>query len=295
MKTIWKGNRGISTKPLIYLMVSLFLLVGCSKSKSRLIYHEGVRAEKAFRFDEAAADYNKAIRIAPRSGIAGLSYYRLGVIEDRFMNRPDHAIEDYIRALENLSDVDTRQKASFYLARDLVSRGRLNNALSVLKKLTESRPPEKLALRAINLTARILEREEHYRQALALYREVKEKQSSTGNLRGRRAWLKVGLLEGLLGNPAQASKDLKKFLIAYPHGPMAAIAEFNLARNLSDLGHDRQALALLSDVMGRYPNPDEVNAQIASVRKKMKESANKASEADTQKPPAQTAGSKRRR
>jgi tetratricopeptide (TPR) repeat protein len=267
----------------------LLLVAGCSKSKSRLVYHEGVRAEKAFRFEEAAADFKKAIRIAPRSGIAGLSYYHLGIIEDRFMNRPDHAVEDYIRALENLSDIETRQKASFYLARDLVTRGRLNNALSVLKKLTESRPPESLGLRATDLTARILEREEHYRQALALYRKVMEGQRSEGNLMGRRAWLKVGLLEGLLGDPEKASGDLREFLRKYPHGPMAAIAEFNLARNLSEMGHDRQALALLSDVMGRYPNPDEVNAQITSIRKKMKEGANSAaSKADETTSPQTT-------
>jgi tetratricopeptide (TPR) repeat protein len=265
-------------------MAALTLLAGCSKSKSRMVYHEGVRAEKAFRLEEAAKDYEKAIRIAPRSGIAGLSYYRLGIIEDRFMNRPDHAIEDYIRALENLSDVETRQKASFYLARDLVSRGRLNNALSVLKKLTESGPPGRLALRATNLTARILEREEHYRQALALYRKVKENRNSAGDLMERRAWLKVGLLEGVLGDPGQSAKDLKKFLIKYPHGPMAAIAEFNLARSLSELGHDRQALALLSDVMGRYPNPDEVNTQITSIRKKMKDKASKLPATDNGKP-----------
>jgi len=289
LKIIWKRIRGINAKPLIFLMGVLLLVAGCSKSKSRLVYHEGVRAEKAFRFEEAAADFKKAIRIAPRSGIAGLSYYHLGIIEDRFMNRPDHAVEDYIRALENLSDIETRQKASFYLARDLVTRGRLNNALSVLKKLTESRPPESLGLRATDLTARILEREEHYRQALALYRKVMEGQRSEGNLMGRRAWLKVGLLEGLLGDPEKASGDLREFLRKYPHGPMAAIAEFNLARNLSEMGHDRQALALLSDVMGRYPNPDEVNAQITSIRKKMKEGANSAaSKADETTSPQTT-------
>lgn len=247
------------------------ILSGCSKSKSRLVYHEGVNAEKAFRFQAAAADFEKAIRIAPRSGIAGLSYYRLGRIEDRYMNRPDRAVEDYIRALENLSDVDTRQKASFFLARDLLSQGRLNNALSVLKKLTESGPSEPLETRTENLTARILEREGHDRQALVLYRKVKAVRGKDGSFMGRKAWLKIGLLEGLLGTPDLAAADLSAFLRAYPHGPMAAIAEFNLARNLRALGHDRQALALLSDVMGRYPNPDEVSAQISSLRKEMKD------------------------
>jgi hypothetical protein len=54
---------------------------------------------------------------------------------------------------------------------------------------------------------------------------------------------------------------------------MADIAEFNLARALSAQGHDRQALALLADVMGRYPNPDEVTSQISSIRRKMKAAA----------------------
>ncbi|MCL5286291.1 MAG: tetratricopeptide repeat protein [Nitrospirae bacterium] len=241
-----------------------------------------MKALREFRIAEAEADFRKAIRIAPRSGIAGLSYYRLGEIEDRFENRPDRAGEDYIRALENLSDAETRQKASFYLARDLVSQGRLGNAFSVLAKLEESSPDRELLLRATDLSARVLEREEHYRQALDLYRRIREKAEREPV--GRHAWLKVGLLEGNLGDHAAAARDLKDFLRDYPHGPSAAIAEFNLARDLSALGHDRQSLALLSDVMGRYPNPDEVNAQIAAVRKKMKQAERHREEA-TPAPP----------
>ena len=235
-----------------------------------------------FRIAEAETDFRKAIRIAPRSGIAGLSYYRLGEIEDRFENRPDRAGEDYIRALENLSDKEIRQKASFYLARDLVSQGRLGNALSVLGKLLESSPDRELLLKATDLSASVLEREEHYRKALDLYRTLRKKAGSEPI--GRHAFLKVGLLEGNTGDLAQAARDLKEFLREFPHGPSAAIAEFNLARDLSALGHDRQALALLSDVMGRYPDPDEVNAQIAAVRKKMKEAESRREEAASPAP-----------
>ncbi len=268
------------------VLLAIFLLTlslaGCSKSQSRIVYHEGMKALGDFRIAEAEADFRKAIRIAPRSGIAGLSYYRLGEIEDRFENRPDRAGEDYIRALENLSDKEIRQKASFYLARDLVSQGRLGNALSVLGKLLESSPDRELLLKATDLSASVLEREEHYRKALDLYRTLRKK--AGGEPIGRHAFLKVGLLEGNTGDLAQAARDLKEFLRDFPHGPSAAIAEFNLARDLSALGHDRQALALLSDVMGRYPDPDEVNAQIAAVRKKMKEAENRRDEASSPVP-----------
>ncbi len=237
-----------------------------------------------FRISEAKEDFRKAIRIAPRSGIAGMSYYRLGEIEDRFENRPDRAGENYIRALENLSDVEIRQKTSFYLARDLVRQGRFENALSVLKKLDESSPGRSLLLRSDTLSARILEREEHYRQALDRYRTVWKRAGQDPI--GMHAWLKVGLLEGNLGDLAGATRDLKDFLRAYPHGPSAAVAEFNLARALTAQGHHRQALALLADVMGRYPNPDEVNAQIVEVRKKMKEAESRRDNATTPPPAA---------
>ena len=243
-----------------------------------------MKALRDFRIADAERDFRNAIRIAPRSGIAGLSYYRLGEIEDRFENRPDRAGEDYIRALENLSDSEIRQKASFYLARDLVSQGQLANAFSVLGKLEDGHPSRRILLRATDLSASILEREEHYRQALGLYRMLREKAKREPV--GRHAWLKVGLLEGNLGDHAGAARDLKEFLRANPHGPSAAVAEFNLARDLSALGHDRQALALLSDVMGRYSNPDEVNAQIAAVRKKMKEAESHREETTPAPPPA---------
>jgi tetratricopeptide (TPR) repeat protein len=267
---------------LLATLILALTLAGCSKSQSRIVYHEGMKALGDFRIAEAETDFRKAIRIAPRSGIAGLSYYRLGEIEDRFENRPDRAGEDYIRALENLSDKEIRQKASFYLARDLVSQGRLGNALSVLGKLLESSPDRELLLKATDLSASVLEREEHYRKALDLYRTLRKKAGSEPI--GRHAFLKVGLLEGNTGDLAQAARDLKEFLREFPHGPSAAIAEFNLARDLSALGHDRQALALLSDVMGRYPDPDEVNAQIAAVRKKMKEAESRREETATPPP-----------
>ncbi len=267
---------------LLATLILALTLAGCSKSQSRIVYHEGMKALGDFRIAEAETDFRKAIRIAPRSGIAGLSYYRLGEIEDRFENRPDRAGEDYIRALENLSDKEIRQKASFYLARDLVSQGRLGNALSVLGKLLESSPDRELLLKATDLSASVLEREEHYRKALDLYRTLRKKAGSEPI--GRHAFLKVGLLEGNTGDLAQAARDLKEFLREFPHGPSAAIAEFNLARDLSALGHDRQALALLSDVMGRYPDPDEVNAQIAAVRKKMKEAESRREEAASPAP-----------
>ncbi len=252
----------------LLLVSSFFVVAACSQSQSRIAYHEGTKALGDFRIEEARADFQKAIRLAPRSGIAGLSYFRLGEIEDRFENRPDRAGENYIRALENLSDRDVRDRASFYLARALVSQGRMNNALSVLKKLRESHPSRVLWIRASDLSAQVLERKEHYRQALSLYRKVREK--AEGEKEGVQAWLKVGLLEGILGEPDASARDLGEFLKSHPHGPMADIAEFNMARALSAQGHDRQALALLADVMGRYPNPDEVNAQIAAIRNKMK-------------------------
>ena len=254
------------------------------------------RTRVSSRIEEARKDFEKAIRIAPRSGIAGLSYFRLGEIEDRYENRPDRAGENYIRALENLSDKSVRSRASFYLARDLVSQGRMNNALSVLKKLRESRPDRILWMRATALSAGILEREQHYRGALSLYREVRKKDGEEKE--GIRAWLKVGLLEGILGDAKASARDLRAFLKSHPHGPMADIAEFNLARALSAQGHDRQALALLADVMGRYPNPDEVTSQISSIRRKMKAAASaetasgKGTGASSQTGTAKTSGKK---
>ena len=132
-------------------------------------------------------------------------------------------------------------------------------------------------MRATALSAGILEREQHYRGALSLYREVWKKDGDEKE--GIRAWLKVGLLEGILGDAKASARDLRAFLKSHPHGPMADIAEFNLARALSAQGHDRQALALLADVMGRYPNPDEVTAQIAAIRNKMKAAENAGQEA----------------
>ena len=132
-------------------------------------------------------------------------------------------------------------------------------------------------MRATALSAGILEREQHYRGALSLYREVWKKDGDEKE--GIRAWLKVGLLEGILGDETASARDLRAFLKSHPHGPMADIAEFNLARALSAGGHDRQALALLADVMGRYPNPDEVTAQIAAIRNKMKAAENAGQEA----------------
>ena len=261
----------LSPRKAFLALASFLCLAGCSQSQSRMAYHEGQKALGEFRIEEARKDFEKAIRIAPRSGIAGLSYFRLGEIEDRYENRPDRAGENYIRALENLSDKSVRSRASFYLARDLVSQGRMNNALSVLKKLRESRPDRILWMRATSLSAGILEREQHYRGALSLYREVWKKDGDEKE--GIRAWLKVGLLEGILGDAKASAHDLRAFLKSHPHGPMADIAEFNLARALAAQGHDRQALALLADVMGRYPNPDEVTSQISSIRRKMKAAA----------------------
>ena len=276
--------------PLVRLAaLSLLCLAGCSQSQSRIAYHEGLKALGEFRIEEARTDFKKAIRIAPRSGIAGLSYFRLGEIEDRYENRPDRAGEDYVRALENLSDRTIRSRASFYLARDLVSQGRMNNALSVLKKLRESSPDRILWMRATALSAGILEREQHYNGALSLYREVWKKDGDEKE--GIRAWLKVGLLEGILGDSKASARDLRAFLKSHPHGPMADIAEFNLARALSAQGHDRQALALLADVMGRYPNPDEVTAQIASIRRKMKGGGGSESATGTAAAPGAKTGS----
>ena len=170
-----------------------------------------------------------------------------------------------------------------------MSQGQLANAFSVLGKLEDGHPSRRILLRATDLSAGILEREEHYRQALVLYRKLQEK--AKGEPVGRHAWLKVGLLEGNLGDHAGAARDLKEFLRANPHGPSAAIAEFNLARDLSALGHDRQALALLSDVMGRYPNPDEVTAQIASIRRKMKGGGGSESATGTAAAPGAKTGS----
>ena len=252
-------------------LLLLSLLAGCQRNHAQAHYH---RAEEALvHMDLAGArkEFHAAIKASPSSPLAGKAFYELGRMDDLYGNDPQKAAGHYMKSLENLKDGSIRQRVSIDLATDLEHLGKPDEALAILRGLDGSNLLSTFEPRVWDLTARILEHEGHYREALGYYKKVSDREPDS--FRGQKAHFKIGLLESLASDLPSAQRDLGRFVKRYPDSPFTPVARFNLALTWDRLGDHQKALSILESIKGSYPNQGVVLERMSEIRKEMHSSS----------------------
>ncbi len=260
-----RGRRALTGTVLVLALIS-----GCQKNQAQEHYN---RAEEALiHMDLAGArkEFHAAIDGSPSSPLAGQAFYELGRMDDLYGNDPQRASGHYMKSLENLKDGSFRQRVSIDLASDLEHLGKPDEALAILRGLDSSNLMSSFKPRVWDLSARILEHEGHYSEALGYYKKVSDLDGDS--FQGQKAQFKIGLLENLASDPHSAQRDLERFVDRYPNSPFAPVARFNLALTWNRLGDHQKALSILESIKGSYPNQGVVLERMSEIRKEMRSS-----------------------
>jgi tetratricopeptide (TPR) repeat protein len=249
------------------------VLAGCHRDPAIAHFERGKEALGHMDLQSARTEFNEAIRLSPSSRLAGQAFYQLGRMDDLYNNDPQNAVKNYMKSLENLKDGPARQRASLDLATDLEHLKEPDQALAILGKLDDADLVPAYRTRVWDLSARILEHNGQYKEALAYYRKVVG--ADPDSFEGQKAQFKTGLLMNILGDSEGAAKTLKGFIGQYPKSPFGPVARFNLALSLDRIGHPRQALDLLLAIQNSYPNPEVIQRRIMSVKMEIQDKVRK--------------------
>lgn len=251
------------------VLSAVLLSGGCHKDPAIAHFERGKEALGRMDLQSARNEFHEAIRLSPSSRLAGQAFYQLGRMDDLYNNDPQNAVRNYMKSLENLGDGPSRQRASLDLATDLEHLKKPDQALAILAKLDNPDLVPAYRTRVWSLSARILEHEGQYKDALGYYKKVAG--ADPDSFEGQKAQFKTGLLLNILGDAQGAAKVLKSFVDQYPRSPFGPVARFNLALSLDRIGHPKQALDLLLSIQDRYPNPEVIQRRIMSVKKEIQE------------------------
>lgn len=216
----------------------------------------------------ARREFHLAVGLSPSSRLAGKAFYELGRMDDLYNNDPENASRNYMKSLENLKDGQLRQRVSLDLATDLDHLKKPDEALAILKRLDGPDLLVSYQPRVWDLSARILDHEGRYQEAISYYRKVFAIDSDS--FEGQKAQFKVGLLENMMGDPKAGAMALKSFVEKYPTSAFGPVARFNLALAWDQLGQHQEALSLLQSIQGTYPNPGVIEERIRAVRKELR-------------------------
>ena len=266
----WTGRRALTGTVLL-----LALLSACQRDHAQV--HYNLAEEALIHMDLAGArkEFHAAIDASPNSPLAGQAFFELGRMDDLYGNDPQKASGHYMKSLENLKDGSIRQRVSIDLATDLEHLGKPDEALAILRGLDGSNLLSSFEPRVWDLSARILEHEGHYTEALGYYKKVSNRDPDS--FRGQKAQFKIGLLENLASDPHSAQRDLERFVERYPDSPFAPVARFNLALTWDRLGDHQKALSILGSIKGSYPNQGVVLERMSEIRKEMRSAAKNSS------------------
>lgn len=251
------------------VLLSAILLGGCQKDRAQAHFGKAEDALVHMNLAAARKEFHAAIEASPSSHLAGRAFYELGRMDDLYGNDPQKASGHYMKSLENLKDGKLRQRVSIDLATDLDHLGKPDEALAILRRLEGPDLLPSYEPRVWDLSARILEHEGRYAEALAYYKKVSARDGDS--FRGQKAQFKAGLLENLTSDPHSAAADLQHFVDRYPGSPFAPIARFNLALTLDRLGDHQKALSILESIKDNYPNHDVVLQRMAEIRHEIRE------------------------
>lgn len=252
----------------VWFPLCLFL-AGCHKDQAGSHFRKGTEALAHMNLVTARQEFHLAVGLSPSSRLAGKAFYELGRMDDLYNNDPENASRNYMKSLENLKDGQLRQRVSLYLATDLDHLKKPDEALAILMRLDGPDLLVSSQIRVWELSARILEHEGRYQEALSYYQKVSK--SDPDSFEGQKAQFKIGLLENVTQNPQAGSLSLKAFVDKYPKSAFGPVARFNLALAWDRLGQHQQALALLQSIQGTYPNPEVVDQRIREIRKEIRD------------------------
>ncbi len=253
--------------------LGVLVLAGCHRDPAIAHFERGKEALGHMDLQSARTEFHAAIRLSPSSRLAGQAFYQLGRMDDLYNNDPQNAVRNYMKSLENLKDGPARQRASLDLATDLEHLKEPDQAFAILGKLDNTDLVPAYRTRVWDLSARILEHDGQYKEALVYYRKVVA--ADPDSFEGQKAQFKTGLLMNILGDSEGAAKTLTAFIGQYPRSPFGPVARFNLALSLDRIGHPRRALDLLLAIQNSYPNPEVIQRRIMAVKMEIQEKGRK--------------------
>ncbi|HOV99348.1 MAG TPA: tetratricopeptide repeat protein [Bacteroidota bacterium] len=97
------------------LVVTSFLIVGCSKPTAEQLFEKGQQAQVARSYDEALTTFQELISLYPDSAKTQDAYYAIGYIYQNYKNEPHSAVHYYRLLVEKYPDHPTASNAAFLI------------------------------------------------------------------------------------------------------------------------------------------------------------------------------------
>ncbi len=172
----------------------LILSLGCESAKIRIHLNDGSRLYKAHKFEEAIAEYQKILRIAPDhwnanylTAISYMALYHPGSTHPTDLEFASRAIAAFEKTMKlEAPNTEERDKVRTYYLGLLTTTNRTDAAVAYLEQLLEEDPKDQDVLSQL---ASLYARKGDFENAVRLFE--KRAQDAQGD---KEAWYSLGVL-----------------------------------------------------------------------------------------------------
>jgi TolA-binding protein len=102
-------------KFIMFTLVLMFALTGCSKPSAEEMFNKGVDGQKAEQYDAAIDSYQELIMVYPDSARTPEAYYAIATIFQNHKHSYHHAIQTFRQLIEKYPNHATSPSASFLI------------------------------------------------------------------------------------------------------------------------------------------------------------------------------------
>ena len=102
-------------KFILFTLILMFALIGCSKPSAEEMFNKGVEAQKAEQYDAAIDSYRELIRAYPDSTRTQEAYYAMATIYQNYKHSYHLAIHKFRQLVNKYPDHATSPSASFLI------------------------------------------------------------------------------------------------------------------------------------------------------------------------------------
>ena len=102
-------------KFILFTLILMFALIGCSKPSAEEMFNKGVEAQKAEQYDAAIDSYRELIRAYPDSTRTPEAYYAMATIYQNYKHSYHLAIHKFRQLVNKYPDHATSPSASFLI------------------------------------------------------------------------------------------------------------------------------------------------------------------------------------
>jgi len=266
MSALINMRRGF-TASLFFVLIMLF--AACSQDESRSVFEAGEKLRGEGRHEEAIDRYRFIVLHAGKSKYAPEALFRIGELSYFDLGDFDSAVDAFRRLLDRYSWSNRSAEAQKYLA-DIY-----------MNKLEDYKQAIIEYQRAISYYNASIESESFQLEIAKAYfnlRDFEQQRVELALLLERypdtelraEVYFQTASSYFVQGMPDEALDEYRRIISEFPDTPIALEATFQTAVCLEEKERLKEAIGILEDIEGVYPNPGVIRMRIERIGKRLK-------------------------